>query len=412
MKKEDFLKIVRSKSTKDLSEQEVSFLSSIGEAVENAFQADTVTRKKEIEDLSAMMGTFEGGKSAADVIRALAAKVDEVEQKTKRNLTENDKFKLRQLLDDHKDEITRARGTNQQWSLEFKAKRAASAMMTTATVVTGATANNNPNFFDDMELTVIKYPANFIIDVIGGRQVGKVPERWNWKEQKAESDGRVGATNEGAAKPLTDKAFEWKYSSRVKYAGRIEFTMEMEMDFDQLFLEIVNMFEQDVIRAWNTGVQTALLAWAPAYTSTGLDGFYVAPGIAQVIEAGKLHVSNNNYDADMVMINPADAAKAMIHQNADGDIVYLPLEVAFGGLRPFVTNNMAAGTIVVGTTGIVQEQHSAFILRRGVYGNQFIENEETIVGEVFSNLKLPTLSKNGWVKLTVATVLEALTKGV
>jgi len=412
MKKEDFLKIVRSKSTKELTEQELSFLGSMGDAIEQAFQADNVTRKKEIEDLTGMLGTFEGGKSAADVIRALAQKIDEVEAKTKRNLSENDKFKLRQLLEDHKDEIIRARGTNQPWQIEFKAKRAASALMTTATVVTGATANNNPNFFDDMELTVIKYPANFIIDAIGGRQVSKVPERWNWKEQKAVSDGVPAAVSEGNAKPLTDKAFEWKYSSRVKYAGRIEFTMEMEMDFDQLFLEIVNMFEQDVIRAWNTGVQTALLSWATTYTSTGLDAFYTNPGIAQVIEAGKLFVSDNNYDADIVLINPADAAKAMIHQNADGDISYLPLEVAFGGLRPFVSNSISAGTIVVGTTGIVQEQHSSFILRRGVYGNQFIENEETIVGEVFSNLKLPTLSKNGWVQMVITTVQDALTAGV
>ena len=28
--------------------------------------------------------------------------------------------------------------------------------------------------------------------------------------------------------------------------------------------------------------------------------------------------------ADMVMINPVDAAKAMIHQNDSGDITYLP----------------------------------------------------------------------------------------
>lgn len=412
MKKEQFLEIVKRSAKKDFNEQELSFLGSIGEAVENAFQADTVTRKKEIEDLSTMLGTFEGGKSAAEVIRSLAQKIDEVEAKTKRGLSADDKFNLRKLMEDKKDEIIRARGTQNAWALEFKAKRAASAMMTTSTLVTGATANNNPNFFDDMELTVIKYPANFIIDAIGGRQVGKVPERWNWKEQKTESDGTPAAVTEGNSKPLTDKAFEWKYSTRKKYAGRIEFTAELEMDFDQLFLEVVTMFEEQVIRAWNAGVQTDLLAWADAYTSTELDGFYVAPGVAQVIEAGKLHVSDKNYDADIVMINPADAAKAMIHQNVDGNITYLPLEVAFGGLRPFVTNKITAGTIVVGTTGIVQEQHSSFILRRGVYGNQFIENEETIVGELFSNLKLPTLSKGGWVKLTVATVLEALTKAV
>lgn len=412
MKKEDFLKIVRSKSTKDLTEQEVSFLGSMGDAIEQAFQADTVTRKKEIEDLTAMLGTFEGGKSAAEIIRALAQKIDEVESRAKRNLSESDKFKLRQMLEDKKDEIIRAKGSNDVWAIEFKVARAASAMMTTSNVVTGASAINNPNFFDDGELTVIRYPKNFIIDAIGGRQVAKVPERWGWKEQAAVSDGVATVVAEGVVKPLIDKAFTWKYSTRKKYAGRIEFTMEMEMDFDQLFIEIVNMFEQDVLRAWNAGVLADIVTWVPAYTSTALDGFYANPGIAQVIQAGKVHVADKLYDADILLINPADVAKAMIHQNASGDIAYLPEALALGGLTPFVSSLIPAGTMYVGTTGIIKEQHSAFILRRGVYGDQFILNEETIVGEVFSNLKLPTLSKNGWVKMDVATVLGALKAGV
>ena len=58
------------------------------------------------------------------------------------------------------------------------------------------------------------------------------------------------------------------------------------MDMEQLLLQIVDMFEQQVIRAWNQPVQTDILAWAPAYTATGLDGFFKAPGIAQVIQAG------------------------------------------------------------------------------------------------------------------------------
>jgi hypothetical protein len=284
--------------------------------------------------------------------------------------------------------------------------------MTTSTLVTGASAINNPNFLEDMELVVIRYPANFIIDAIGGRQVAKVPNQWGWKEQADESVNEIGAVVEGGEKKLTDKSFAWKYSTRKKYAGRIEFSNELEMDFDQLFLEVVDMFEMQVIRAWNTGVQTDILAWSPVYTATGLDDFYVAPGVAQVIEAGKVQISDNNYIADMVMINPVDAAKAMIHQNNDGDITYVPEALAFAGLTPFITNNIPAGTIQVGTSGIINEQHSAFIMRRGVYGDQLIDNEETIIGEVFSNLKLPTRSKVGWVKLDVATVIDSITKTV
>ena len=80
----------------------------------------------------------------------------------------------------------------------------------------------------------------------------------------------------------------------------------------------------------------------------------------------------------------------------------------FPGLRVFVTNNITQGTVLVGEGSIVKEQHGAFILRSGTYGNQLIENEKTIVGELYSVIKLPTESKKGWCKLDVDTVLAAL----
>ena len=409
MKKDQFLQIVRSKAKAALTPEEEAMFSAIGEGIESAFAADGIERQKQIKSITDALGTVDNGESLAGIVRNLASQVEKMESRANRGMSAGEKYNLKKLLEDKKDEIKAARGTNNGWAIEFRAKRAASALMTTGTVLTGAQAVNNTNVFDDLEVLVIQYPKNFIIDAIGGRQVSNVPQTWQWKEQTTESDGVIGAVNEGAEKTLVDKKMVWKYAQRVKYAGRIEFTMEVEMDMEQLLLQIVDMFEQQVLRAWNAGVQAAIIAWAPAYTSTGLDGFFKAPGIAQVIEAGKLHVSNNNYMADMVMINPVDAAKAMIHQNADGDIVYLPEAVAFAGLTPFITNNITAGTIVIGTSNIVKEQHSNFIVRRGTYGDQFKENEETIVGEVFSNLKLPTVSKNSWVKLDVPTVLAALT---
>jgi hypothetical protein len=182
------------------------------------------------------------------------------------------------------------------------------------------------------------------------------------------------------------------------------------MDFDQLFLDIVDMFEQKVIRAWNAGVQAALVTYATDYTTTELDGTFVAPSISSVILAGKLWVQNNHYDPDIVMVSPGYAALATISQNVNGDIAYLPENVAFHGLKVFVSTNVPTGKIIVGTSSTVSEQHSAFILRRGVYGNQFIENEHTIVGEVYSATKLPTISAGSWVELDIDTVTGSLTK--
>lgn len=408
MKKEQFLQIVRSKTKNALTPEEEAMFSAIGEGIETALNAEGVERAKQLTAISQALGTVDNGESLAGIVRNLADQVQKIEDRSKRGLSASDKLNLRKQLEEKRDEIKAARNSNNVWAIEFRATRAA-ALMTTGTVLSGATAFNNMNVTEDLEVVVIQYPKNFIIDAIRGRQVSNVPQSHRWKEETTDGGGVVTAVSEGAVKPLIDKKFVWKYSERKKYAGRIEFTMELEMDMEQLLLQVVDMFEQQVIRAWNAGVQAEIIAWAPAYTATGLDGFFKAPGLAQVIEAGKLHVSNNNYMADMVMLNPVDAAKAMIHQNADGDIVYLPEAVAFGGLTPFVTNNITAGTVIVGTSNIVKEQHSNFIVRRGVHGDQFIENEETIVGEVFSNLSLPTVSQNSWVKLDVPTVLAALT---
>ena len=412
MKKQDFLDAIKRSMKKDPTEQDMNFIDALAQGLEDAMGKDAVERKKQIDEITQMIGTFDEGKSAASVIRAMAQRIEDIEKKASRGLSADDKYKLRTKLEEKKDEIIRARNSNDGWAIEFKASRAASALMTTATVLTGATAINNQNVMDDMDITVIQYPKNFVIDMIGGRQVAKVPAVLRWKEQLAESDGVPAKTNEGAAKPLTDKLFAWKTAARDKYAGRIEFSEELAMDFDQLLLQIIDMFEQQVVREWNKGVQAAIVAWAPAYTTSGLDGYFVAPGVAEVIKAGKLAVSNNNYDADVVMINPVDAAKAMIHQTTAGEITYIPEAIAFDGLTPFISTHVPAGTILVGVASVIKEQHSSFIARRGMYGDQLIENEETIIGEVFSLLKLPVESKKGWVKMTVATVLAALTKVV
>lgn len=412
MKKEAFLQIVRSKAKTALSPEEEAMFGSIGEAVEQAFTADTVERKKQIDAITKQLGTFDEGESVATVIRNLATKVDAVEAASQRKLSNSDKYILRKALESKKDEMLAImrKESVAPWGLEFKAKRAASAMMTTSTVLTGASAINTDNVFEDMDVTVIRYPVNFIGDAINSRLVSKVPESIKWKEEVTAGDGVVGVVNEGAQKTLQDFKFEWKYAYRKKYAGRIEMTEETDIDFEQLVLDIIDMFESKVLRAYNDGLLADILAWAPAYAGTALDLTIVKPTVMNVVNAGKLQLQANEYNADILIINPSDYAETQNMQNVNGDPIFIPDNVLFPGLRLFVTNKIAAGTALLGEGGIVKEQHSNYILRQGVYGNQFIENEKTIVGEIFSVMKLPTESKKGWVKLVIGTVKEALLK--
>lgn len=417
MKKQEVIDFFVSRSKKTLTEEDLNFVGSIGETVEKAFEMESVERNKQLKAIEEKLGIVEGGESVMSVIRALSLKVDEYEAKTKRGLSPDEAFKLKSMLEAKKEDITSAIRASKSkdpsiakdWAIEFRAKRGASALMTTATVLSGATAINTINVMDDLEILVIQYPKNFIIDTIGGRQVPNVPPTLRWKEQNTESVDAVGLVTQGSTKNLTDKSFVWKSADRAKYAGRIEFTEELAMDFDQLLLQIIDMFENQVLRSYNSAIQVLLLAWCSAYTSTELDGTFVTPGTSQVIQAAKLWIENNLYEPDLVMLRPGDAALAKIAQNSLGDVTYLPDAVAFHGLTPFVSTNIPVGYIAVGTSSTPKEQHSAFILRRGTYGNQFIENEETIVGEIFSLLKLPTISKASWVLVEIAAMKESLT---
>jgi hypothetical protein len=410
MKKQEFLDIVRSKSKKELTTEELNFFGAIGEAVERAFNENEKTQQASFKAISDKLGSIDDGDTFANIVRKLADEVKQANENAKRNnsLSNIERFKLRAKLEEKKDEIIRARDSGNPWSIDFSAKRAASAAMTTSTILTGAEAHNNVNYVDDLEVLVFQYPKNFVIDAIGGRQVSRVPEYIRWKEQNTESTSALGLTIEGGEKKITDKSFIYRSSTRKKYTGRIEFTEELAMDFDQLLLQVIDMFEAQVIRAWNAGVQAELVAYASEYTTTDFDGKFVKPNVSNVIAAGKLWVQDRNYDPNIIFIRPGDAALARMSQNINGDVTFLPDNIAFAGLTVFESNNVPSGKIIIGTSNTVKEQHSNFILRRGVINEQLITNEETIVGEVFSLLKLPTISKASWVIIDIETVTGSL----
>jgi hypothetical protein len=409
MKKEAFMQICRSKAKEPLTTEQENFFGAIAQGIEDAFAQDSVERGKAIDGLAAKLGSVEEGESLATIVRALASKFDEVEKTSRKSFNAEEAYKLKRALEGKKTEIVRAlQDRTQNFELEFKAKRAASAMMQTTTVLTGAAAINTDNVFDDMEVTVIRYPANFIGDAINSRQVSKVPFSIRWKEEVTAGTGAVTSVSEGTTKPLIDKKFEFKHAYRTKYAGRIEYTEETEIDFEQLTLQIIDMFEQDVLRAYNAGLLAAILAWAPAYAGTSLDGTIVKPTVMNAVSAGKLQLAKNDYMADTLVINPSDYAKTQNMQNVNGDPIFVPDNVLFPGLKLFVTNSIDAGTALLFEGGIIKEQHGSYIIRSGQYGNQLIENEKTIIGEIFSVIKLPTESKKGAVKLVISDVEAAL----
>ena len=62
--------------------------------------------------------------------------------------------------------------------------------------------------------------------------------------------------------------------------------------------------------------------------------------MSNVIAAGKLWVQDRNYDPNIIFIRPGDAALARMSQNINGDVTFLPDNIAFSGLTVFESNNV------------------------------------------------------------------------
>lgn len=322
------------------------------------------------------------------------------------------KYQLRKMVEEnHADIITAIR---EKSKFEFTFKVAAVHMTNNGTVSNGAlTLPLSDNYVMDEEIAVIRYPENFILNVISNRQATKVPDQ-SFKKGQVATEGAVAVTAEGAVKPLMQYKFVRTATSREKYAARIEWSEEFEIDFEALLAAIVRLFESDVIRAWQNGIITQITTDAVPYATSVLNGTFPEPDNGLAVVAGQSVLQQLNYNADTVLMNPADLVATMYIQNANGDLKSSPyINTTAGtiaGMRLFASNTIPQGTAYVGDSTVYSEVHSDYIFRTGQYGTQLIENEYTAIGEVFSILSIAEQDLLAWVQLDLDAVKTLLQK--
>ena len=402
-----------------LDENQIKFVS----AFENALNERTKAQDEKVstsitEALRSTIGAEEKDKDGNIVnissqIRNIAEAMEKIEKRQTKSLSENEKFQLRKQIEDNKGKITEAIRTGQDFEIEFSAKRAA-AKFTAATAVTndtGVLLPINENFDVDAGISVIRYPENFLLNVISNRQVAKVPQQII-KNEQATAEGAVALVAEGGTKPLTSDTFIRTLTARKKYAGRIEWTEEFEMDNDMLYAEIISLFEDKVIRAWQVGLLADIVANGTAYTTSVMDDTLVLPDNGLAVIALQSVINGMNFNADTVIMHPSDIVTTMFTQDTEGNSRLLPYmqNGTINGLRVFANNAVTIGTVVVLDSSIYKEIHSGYILRFGTYNDQFIKNEKSAIGEVFSILSIAQNNKPGAMKGSLATIKAALLK--
>lgn len=403
-------------------EQE-KFLNALDEALKARQSANDETYSESLKAaLEKVLGQTEKDEKGnivtiAEQMKNIAEALDKMEKTNATLIGEKEKFQLRKYVNENAEAIKDAIKNGKDLpEFTFSALKAP-AMFTTTSAVTNGTGVGLPlveNYLIENDIALIRYPENFILDVIPNRQVAKVPSEVIFDEQ-ATAEGAVAVVAEGGTKPLTSDTFIRNRTLRKKYAGRIEWTEEFEMDNELLFAAILRMFEDKVIRAWQDGIISTIQTNAVAYTSSVFDGTFVKADNALAVIAGQSVIQGMYFTPNVVIMNPSDIFAAMFTQDTEGRTELKPYIVnnngsyTINGMRVFASYKIAQGTALIGDSSVYMEWHSDFIFRVGTYNDQFIKNQKTAIGEVFSLLRIANIHKPAWMVIDLDTVKEDIT---
>ena len=247
-----------------LDENQIKFVSAFENALnERAKAQDEAYSVSMQEALRSVIGSEQKDENGnvvniATQIRNLAEALERTEKSQIRKMDSTEKFQLRKLIEDNATNIRSAIKNGTDLELEFRA----AAKFTAATAVandTGVLLPLNENYEFEEGVVRLRYPANFVLESISNRMVSKVPQQII-KNEQATQEGAVAVVAEGGTKPLISDTFLRTLTVRKKYAGRIEWTEEFEMDNERLFNDILDMFEKQVLRAWNAGLLADIVA--------------------------------------------------------------------------------------------------------------------------------------------------------
>lgn len=382
------------------------------EAYYTAKEANDVDiRKQEID--TALEPLLTSQKTTSQQIKDIADTVNSIEEKIRVKMDPEMKGFLHTVIKENHEAIVEAfKGRDH---FEFTVAKVPAMHMTNNGTVSNVAGLNYPtgSFEVDNDIAMIRVPENFILNVIRNTQRAKVPEMVIKKQQIA-GEGAVAVVAEGAVKPLLQYKFQNTSTLRKKYAGRIEWTEEFEMDFEALLDAIIDMFERDVLTAWQDGLVDQIEANATAYVASSLDDTLPNPDNGLAIVAVMQQIKALGYNPNFAIMNPADIDSAVYTQDNNGNFSLKPYIDAAGnkiaGLTVIPTLKMAQGEALIGDFSIYKEIHTGFIFRRGQYNDQFINNEYTAVGEVFSVLNAAPADYPAVVKINLATVKAALQK--
>lgn len=370
------------------------------DAMEVAIESSVSERTTTIENA---FNEFKTKTVDVETINALRQEIETL----KNNKTQNN-TSLREALRKDFEKIKTAIKERQPFEIQVKHQRLP-ALMTVANTMTQSLQNT---YAVDMGWDAVRYPENFIVDVIGGVEVQVVPTNIKRKLEKA-VEGNATLVLPSGLKPLISTDMDIAYFEKLKFAALFELEEELR-SYEEVYAKVLELLNSQVIRDYKDGIFTWIIGIASPYVSSALDLTMVSPTLGGAISAVALQIASLNYTPTVAYMNIADIETSKWEQAPDGHFLMPPVENLGTSLKVYSDNSIPQGKILVGDENTVMEMHSPITVRFGGYTStaKFENNQEAGVIELFSLPYLLTRNAGSWVYDDISTILTALEKPI
>jgi hypothetical protein len=261
----------------------------------------------------------------------------------------------------------------------------------------------------DLELFDIVRNPNFILNRV---DVGRTNQsRLAWINE-VEFAGTVSTNvSEGTAKPLIQHKFQVEFSVAKKAAAYIVLTEEFEDDVPGLATAVRRMLRQDVLRAFDDAIQTAVIAAARPFEITGLDGLVAFTTIFDAVGALLAQIGYYNFIPNTIALNPVTAWQMWMDKDSEGRYLNPPFVDRITRLLVEATKVAVGYGLAGDLTQYKVDIYKDFTLRVGWINDDLIKNQFCIVGELRYHNYISDNRKKAIVYNQLAAVQSKITAG-
>lgn len=305
-----------------------------------SLQAEIETLKKADEEKTATI------KNMAEEIKKNNERPVQMSRKARKEMyKEALKAELKANLAEIKD--MKATNVSKAYALQKAIEKAAGTVLRAN--VTDGNGNAVYDQYSPIEPGVLRVqlPRMVMRDLVNVGSVEGAYARWT---EATAGEGVPDAVAEGNAKPQRDQDWVLKEAAVIKLAVFTKVSEETLEDIEWASEEIAADLVEQLLEVEDRYIMGVIATAAPAFDVTGtiFDAAVPTPNYMDVLRIAAAQVAAGNFDANTVVLNPADAAMMDITKNSIGGYLWVKEDDRVWYLRIVESNNMTQGNFIVG----------------------------------------------------------------